>query len=246
MKRKIITIDENKCNGCSLCAEACHEGAIEMINGKAVLVKDEYCDGLGDCLPACPTDAIKIIEREAAEYDEEAVKIKMLERKKAKDNNGIKVYSGGGCPSSAVKVFNREEKTEDKEIKLENEKIEVQSELRQWPVQLNLINTRAPFLENADILVAADCAAYAYADFHRDFIKGHVTMIGCPKLDDNNFYENKLTELIQLNNINSITVVRMSVPCCGGIVTSIKNAIVRSEKIVNYKEVIINTDGTIK
>ncbi|SHI02977.1 hypothetical protein SAMN02745207_03918 [Clostridium grantii DSM 8605] len=131
-------------------------------------------------------------------------------------------------------------------MKLENKKIELQSELRQWPVQLNLINTRAPFLENADILVAADCAAYAYADFHREFIKDHVTMIGCPKLDDNNFYENKLTELLKLNKINSITVVRMSVPCCGGIVTSVKNAMLRSEKIVNYKEVVINTDGTIK
>lgn len=249
MKRNIISIDENKCNGCGLCADACHEGAIEMINGKARLVKDDYCDGLGDCLPACPADAIKIIEREAADYDEEAVKIKMEERKKAKEKKHD--HSEGcscGCPGEAIKVFDRDKKEVKPIIAVKEEKVAsiLESELRQWPVQLKLVNTRAPFLQNADILVAADCTAYAYANFHKDFIKDHVTVIGCPKLDDNDFYTEKLTELLQLNEINSITVVRMAVPCCGGIVAAVKNAMLKSGKIVNYKEVTINTDGTIK
>lgn len=249
MKRKIISINENKCNGCGLCADACHEGAIEMINGKAKLVSDEYCDGLGDCLPACPTDAIKIVEREAVEYDQEAVDKRMQEKKNAEEEKYD--HSSGcscGCPGEVIKVFDRGAKEVKPSITIAEKKEApvLDSELRQWPVQLNLINTRAPFLEKADLLVAADCTAYAYANFHKDFIKDHVTVIGCPKLDDNKHYEDKLTELFGLNDINSITVVRMSVPCCAGIVASVKNAMLRSGKIVNYKEVTINTDGSIK
>lgn len=248
MKRKIISINENKCNGCGLCADACHEGAIEMINGKARLVSDEYCDGLGDCLPACPTDAIKIIEREAGEYDQEAVDKRMQEKKKAEEekHNHLSGCSCG-CPGEAIKVFDREKKEAKPILSTLEEKASpvLESELRQWPVQLKLVNVRAPFLQNADLLVAADCTAYAYANFHKDFIKDHVTVVGCPKLDDNDFYTEKLTELLQLNEINSITVVRMSVPCCGGIVSAVKNAMLKSGKIVNYKEVTINTDGTL-
>ncbi|GAA0181639.1 4Fe-4S binding protein [Clostridium sediminicola] len=249
MKRKIISIDESKCNGCGLCAKACHEGAIEMINGKAKLVKDDYCDGLGDCLPSCPTDAIKIIEREAAAFDEEAVKIRMEEMKNIKQKEDDNSEDCGcGCPGETLQVFNRDVKEVKPNIAVAEKKKGTgsNSELRQWPVQLNLVNTRAPYFENADLLIAADCTAYAYGDFHKDFIKNHVTVIGCPKLDDNKHYEDKLMELLQLNDINSITVVRMSVPCCSGIVSSVKNAMLRSGKIVNYKEVTINSDGTIK
>ncbi|WP_027625237.1 ATP-binding protein [Clostridium lundense] len=240
MIRKIIHIDENKCNGCGLCANACHEGAIEMINGKAKLISDEYCDGLGDCLPECPTGAISMIEREAKDYNEELVQKKMKEHKTEEKPLPC------GCPGTAAKLIQRTPlkistvpKNETR-VSTNNE-----SELRQWPVQLNLINTKAPYLNNADLLVAADCTAYAYANFHRDFIKDHITVIGCPKLDDNKYYEEKLAEILKLNNIKSITVVRMEVPCCGGIVASVKNAMLKSGIIVPYKEVIISTDGNI-
>ncbi|EDS78158.1 ferredoxin [Clostridium botulinum C str. Eklund] len=204
MIRKIISINEDKCNGCGICATACHEGAIEIINGKAKLISDEYCDGLGDCLPGCPIDAIKIIEREADEYNEEAVQERMKERE------------------------------------------ESISELSQWPVQLNLINPHSEFLNNADLLIAADCTAYSYANFHREFIKGHVTMIGCPKLDDIQYYKEKLTEILRYNNVKSIKVIRMTVPCCGGIVSAAKEAMLNSGVIVPYSEVIIDTDGSIR
>ncbi len=234
MKRKIVEINEDKCNGCGLCAKACHEGAIQMINGKAKLLSDEYCDGLGDCLPACPADAIKIVEREAAAYDEDKVKARM-EAKKAP--------MPCGCPGTA------ERKLERRAVpvkKVEAVEADAQiSELRQWPVQLKLINTKASFWENADLLIAADCTAYAYAGFHKDFIKDHITVIGCPKLDDNKYYEEKLAEILKNNNIKSITVVRMEVPCCGGIVSAVKNAMLASQVIVPYREVTISTDGNI-
>lgn len=240
MIRKIIHIEEDKCNGCGLCAKACHEGAIEMINGKAKLISDEYCDGLGDCLPECPTGAISIIEREAKDYDEELVQNKM------KENKPEAKPLPCGCPGTAAKLIQR---TPLKMAAVPKNETTCctnnESELRQWPVQLNLINTRAPYLNNADLLVAADCTAYAYANFHRDFIKDHITVIGCPKLDDNRYYEEKLTEILKLNNIKSITVVRMEVPCCGGIVASVKSAMLKSEVIVPYREVTISTDGSI-
>lgn len=235
MIRKIVNIDEKKCNGCGLCAKACHEGAIELIAGKAKLISDEYCDGLGDCLPECPTGAITIVERESKAYDDELVKKRMEEKKKEEK-------MPCGCPGTAAKKIERKiVRTSVKEVRNDD----VQSELMQWPVQLKLINVNAPYLKNANLLVAADCTAYAYANFHRDFIKGHITVIGCPKLDDVNYYKEKLVEIIKNNDLKSITVVRMEVPCCGGIVGAVKAAMLEAGVIVQYKEVIVGTDGSL-
>lgn len=241
MKRKIISIDEKKCNGCGICAEACHEAAIEIIDGKAKLISDEYCDGLGDCLPGCPMDAIEIIEREADEYDEEVVK----ERIKEKQEKNKVEDMPCGCPGTMAKKIDRSplKPKKAKEINIKEE--ESVSELTQWPVQLNLINPKSEFLKNADLLIAADCTAYAYANFHRDFIKGHITIIGCPKLDDNEYYKEKIGEILKNNNIKSIKVVRMTVPCCGGMVSAVKGAMLESGIIVPYSEVTIDTDGSI-
>jgi ferredoxin len=239
MIRKIVEINEEKCNGCGLCAKACHEGAIKMINGKAKLISDEYCDGLGDCLPACPADAINLVEREAVEYNEELVKAKMEQAKKAQNPLPC------GCPGTAERKIERKPMTVKKAEKAEDEVAEAVSELRQWPVQLKLVNTKAGFWDNADVLVAADCTAYAYAGFHKDFIKDRVTVIGCPKLDDAKFYEEKLAEILKNNNIKSLTVVRMEVPCCGGIVGAVKNAMLSAQVIVPYKEITISTGGRV-
>ena len=241
MKRKIVKIDEQKCNGCGICVTACLEGAIEIIDGKAKLLSDEYCDGLGNCLPGCPEGAIEIIEREAVEFDEEAVE-KLLEEKKKMPE--VKPMACG-CPGTAARKI----------VKKAAPKVNIQideisstqnnSELSQWPVQLKLISSSAGYLKGANLLVAADCTAYAYADFHKDFIKNHITVIGCPKLDDVNYYKEKLTEIIKYNDLKSITVVRMEVPCCTGIVNAVKSAMLEAETIVPYKEVIISTDGNI-
>ncbi|MFL0250403.1 ATP-binding protein [Clostridium neuense] len=240
MKRKIVNIDKEKCNGCGLCVNACHEGAIELIDGKAELISDEYCDGLGDCLPECPTGAITIIERESKAYDDELVKKRMQEKKLAENISKMPC----GCPGSAAKKIERKVVSKKvQEVKSYNDG--VQSELSQWPVQLKLINTKAPYLKNANLLVAADCTAYAYADFHKDFIKGKITLIGCPKLDDVEYYKEKLAEIIKINDLKSITVVRMEVPCCGGIVAAVKAAMLDAGVIVQYNEVIIGTDGSI-
>lgn len=211
MKRKIVQIHEEKCNGCGICVNACHEGAIKLIDGKAKLISDEYCDGLGDCLPGCPMGAIEIIERDAVDYSEEAVQ-KLKEEKIKKEDMTLNLGA---------------------------------SELRQWPVQLKLINTNAGYLKGADLLVAADCTAYAYADFHKDFIKDHRTVIGCPKLDDVEYYKDKLVEILKTSNLNSLTVVRMEVTCCGGIVNAVKTAMLEAQTIIPYKEVIISTEGNI-
>lgn len=243
MKRKIIEIDKEKCNGCGLCAEACHEGAIEIINGKAQLVSDEYCDGLGNCLPECPTGAIKIVEREAAEYNHELVMKKMQEREQK--NKQSHACHSGGCPGSrAMRMERNEQKKESTQIESDND--HAYSELNQWPVQLNLINPHASYLNGAHLLVAADCCAYAHGNFHKDFISGKITVIGCPKLDDNQAYIEKLTEILNSNDIKSITVTRMEVPCCGGIVHAVKTAMLNSKTIVPYREVVIGIDGTIK
>lgn len=244
MIRKIVDIDKEKCNGCGLCVHACHEGAIELVEGKAVLISDEYCDGLGDCLPECPTGAIKIIERESSAYNEELVMQKMSERKKIVENSTLPC----GCPGTQAKKIERKSLNIASSLKVKKRNVDSDvliSELRQWPVQLKLINTEAPYLEGANLLIAADCTAYAYADFHRDFIKDHITVIGCPKLDDIQYYEDKLTEIIKRNNLKSITVVRMEVPCCSGIVTAAKRAMLNAQIIVPYKEVIIATDGNL-
>ncbi|MBU3111538.1 ATP-binding protein [Clostridium lacusfryxellense] len=239
MKRNIISIDENKCNGCGLCIDACHEEAIELVNGKAKLISDEYCDGLGDCLPECPTDAIKIIEREASNYDLEAVELKK--------NKDIKPASMPcGCPGTMEKSIKRDLKVEEMVKATNVEEVEVAtSQLNQWPVQLKLVSSKAKFLEGADILIAADCTAYAYGNFHKEFIKGRVTLIGCPKLDDNDYYKQKIKEILENNDIKSVTVVRMEVPCCAGIVSCVKEAMLSAKIIVPYKEVIIGINGGI-
>jgi ferredoxin len=240
MIRKIVNIDKEKCNGCGLCIDACHEGAIELIDGKAELISDEYCDGLGDCLPECPTGAIEIIERESKAYNEDLV----MKKKREANKEDLPC----GCPGTAAKTIKRMSSkinVNRKNLQSAESFDNVTSELQQWPVQLKLINTRAPYLKGADLLVAADCTAYAYGNFHKEFIKGRITVIGCPKLDDIAYYEDKITEIIANNNLKSITVVRMEVPCCGGIVAAIKNAMLKSQIIIPYREVVISTDGRI-
>ncbi len=231
MIRKIIQINEEKCNGCGLCAEACHEGAIGMVNGKAKLLRDDYCDGLGDCLPACPTGAITFIEREAAAYDEKAV----LAKKQEKQNQSLPC----GCPGTNVKTIQHPYRTEKG---METPKAD--SQLRQWPVQIKLAPINAPYFENANLLIAADCTAYAYGNFHQDFIRGKITLIGCPKLDSIDYAE-KLTEIIRQNNIKSVTVVRMEVPCCGGIEYAVKTALQASGKFIPWQIITISTDGKV-
>ena len=228
MIRKIITIDEEKCTGCGLCAEACHEGAIGIIDGKAKLLRDDYCDGLGDCLPACPVDAISFTEREAAAYDEKAVM-----ENKAKKGETLPC----GCPGTYAKKFQREETP----CCCGEEPV---SQLAQWPIQIKLVSPKAPYFNGAELLIAADCTAYAYANMHNKFMHGKVTVIGCPKLDDVD-YSGKLTEIISDNNIKSITVVRMEVPCCGGIENAVKNAVSASRKEIPVEVVVISTDGKI-
>ena len=229
MIRKIIKTDKEKCNGCGACAKACHEGAIEMIDGKAVLTREDYCDGLGDCLPACPVDAISFEEREAPEYNEQAV----LDAQKAKA-----APLPCGCPGTNAKAIKREAC----EVPVESKT--VSSQLNQWPVQIKLAPVNAPYFENANLLIAADCTAYAYGNFHDRFMKNKITLIGCPKLDEGDYAE-KLTRIIALNSIKSVTVVRMEVPCCGGIENAVKRALMASGKFIPWSVVTISTDGRI-
>lgn len=231
MIRKIIKINEEKCNGCGACASACHEGAIEMVNGKAKLTREDYCDGLGDCLPACPTNAISFEEREAPAYNEEAV----LASKQKKETTTLPC----GCPSTKEKTLHREECTCST-----TNAITVESQLRQWPVQIKLVSINASYFHNADLLIAADCTAYAYGNFHNEFIRDHVTLIGCPKLDNVDYAE-KLTQIIANNDIKSITVTRMEVPCCGGIENAVKRSIQASGKEIPCKIIVISADGRI-
>lgn len=235
MKRRIIHIDEEKCNGCGACADACHEGAIGMVDGKARLLRDDYCDGLGDCLPACPTGAITFEEREAAAYDEAAVMKNKMEKMK-KEGKSIP----SGCPGAQAKALQREQKEQACE---QISPIPV-SQLRQWPVQIKLAPVNAPYFNGAKLLVAADCTAYAYAGFHERFIKNHITLVGCPKLDDVDYSE-KLTEIIRQNDIKSVTVVRMEVPCCSGIVNAVKTALMNSGKFVPWSVTVLSIDGNI-
>lgn len=232
MIRKIIKIDEEKCNGCGACANACHEGAIDMVNGKAKLMRENFCDGFGDCLPSCPTGAITFEEREALEYDEVAVK----ESQMKKENLHMEHHQGG-CPGSRFMSFEREE-----EDILQN--IKPVSRLNQWPVQIKLLPTTAPFYDGAKLLIAADCTAYAYANMHEDFMKGKVTLIGCPKLDDID-YTDKLTEIIKNNDVQGVTIVRMEVPCCGGLQVAAQTALRKSGKFIPWQVVTISRDGRI-
>lgn len=217
MIRRIIEIDEEKCNGCGACAAACHEGAIGMVEGKAKLLRDDYCDGLGDCLPKCPTGAISFVQREAAAYDEAAV----LAAK------GEHSCPSGGCPGTQARTLSRQG-----------------SQLRQWPVQIKLAPLRAPWLDGAKLLIAADCTAYAYADFHQDFIKDHVALVGCPKLDAVD-YSIKLTEILRDNDVRSVTVARMEVPCCGGMEYAVKQALESSGKDIPCRVITIGINGQI-
>ena len=226
MKRRIITIDEAKCNGCGLCAKACHEGAIGMVDGKAKLLREDYCDGLGDCLPACPMNAISFEVREAPAYNEAAV----LAAKKAKE-----AKLPCGCPGSACQSIERKETVST---------AKVSSQLTNFPVQIKLISPMAPYLDGADLLIAADCTAFAYGNFHSDFMRGKVTLIGCPKLDAVNYAE-KLTQIFQYNNIKSITVTRMTVPCCGGLPYAVKTALENCGKDIPLQIVTIRPDGTL-
>ena len=234
MKRRIINIDEEKCNGCGACAQACHEGAIGMVNGKAKLLRDDYCDGLGDCLPTCPTGAITFVEREAAEYDEKAV----LENKRKK----LAAAIPHGCPGHQLRRFERAEEESNDEPKSEHRSV---SRLGQWPCQIKLVPVNAPYFNGAKLLIAADCTAYAYANMHEDFMKGKITLIGCPKLDDTDYSE-KLTEIIATNDIKSMTVVRMEVPCCGGLEAAAKKALQASGKFIPWQVVTLSLDGKIK
>lgn len=233
MIRKIIKIDESKCNGCGACAAACHEGAIEMIDGVAKLTREDYCDGLGDCLPACPTNAITFEEREAPAYDEAAV----LAAKASKEAEG---KPAGGCPGTMARSIPREEVASEMAVT----PIAMSSKLTNWPVQIKLAPMSAPYFDGANLLIAADCTAFAYANFHNDFMRNKVTLIGCPKLDAVNYAE-KLTEIIKRNEIKSVTIVRMEVPCCGGLENAVKNALQASGKFLPWSVVTISTDGRI-
>ena len=230
MIRKIIHIDQEKCNGCGACANACHEGAIEMVNGKAVLTNEHYCDGLGDCLPACPTGAIRFEEREAPAYDEAAVRAAKMKK------HGIS--TGAGCPGSRAQLFSRAPAQPATPLN------QPESQLRQWPVQIKLAPVNAPYFEGANILVAADCTAYAYANFHQKFIRGRIVLVGCPKLDEGDYTE-KLTRIFSENNIKSLTIVRMEVPCCGGLERAAKNALLASGKFIPWQVETISVDGRI-
>ena len=230
MIRKIIRIDEEKCNGCGACAAACHEGAIEMVNGKAKLTREDYCDGLGDCLPACPTDAISFEEREAPAYNEEAVRQAKIK------NFGVKLPCG--CPGTQSKAIKREA------APTVSASAPAVSMLRQWPCQIKLVPINAPYFDGANLLIAADCTAYAYGNFHSEFIRNHITLIGCPKLDEGDYAE-KLTQIIANNNIKSVKIVRMEVPCCGGIENAVKRALQASGKFIPWQVVTISTDGKI-
>ncbi len=240
MIRQIIQIDEELCNGCGACANACHEGAIAMVNGKAKLLRDDYCDGLGNCLPACPTGAIIFVEREAAAYDEAAVKANQA----AAQKKAPPATLACGCPGTRSHSIERAEQPAGEPRACSGNENAVPSQLNQWPVQIKLVPVNAPYFHHAKLLIAADCTAYARADFHERFIKNHVTLIGCPKLDITE-YADKFTEIFRHNDIASITVVKMEVPCCAGIERAVKSALLASGKMIPWQIITIATDGTI-
>lgn len=234
MIRKIIHIDEDKCNGCGACAAACHEGAIGMVDGKAKLLRDDYCDGLGDCLPTCPTGAITFVEREAKAYDHEAV----MENMKKKNNASGEVMQGG-CPGTRMKALKH-----NNDLQENASPVKQQSRLGQWPCQIKLVPVNAPYFDGAKLLIAADCTAYAYANIHEEFMKGKITLIGCPKLDSVDYSE-KLSEIIKENSIEEVTIIRMEVPCCGGLEMATKTALQNSGKFIPWRVVTVSINGEI-
>ena len=239
MVRKIIHIDREKCNGCGACAAACHEGAIEMIDGAAVLTREDYCDGLGDCLPACPTGAITFEEREAPAYDAQAVQTAKEQKQQPEPTSHSCHGHGGGCPGSRAKAIRRDT------AKVTVGSVgSVPSQLAQWPCQIKLVPVRAPYFDGANLLIAADCTAYAYGNFHADFMKNHITLIGCPKLDDGDYAE-KLAQIIAYNDVKSVRILRMEVPCCGGLENAVKRALMASGKFIPWQVVTVSTDGKI-
>ena len=248
MIRRVIEIDRDKCNGCGACAAACQEGAIGMVDGKAALLRDDYCDGLGNCLPHCPTNAITFVEREAAAFDEKAVAAAQLAKKaEALIGSAPVTHSGcsgsaplnlGGCPSSQA----AELRENPADAPMQSAAV---SRLMQWPIQIKLLPVQAPFYQGARLLIAADCTAFSRADFHERFMKGHITMIGCPKLDEGDYAE-KLTEIIRLNDIREVTIVRMEVPCCGGLQRAAETALRESGKFLPWQVVTLGRDGTIQ
>jgi NAD-dependent dihydropyrimidine dehydrogenase PreA subunit len=238
MKRKIVEIDQDRCDGCGLCVPSCAEGAIRISNGKAVLAADNLCDGLGACLGECPRGAIRIIEREADAFDETVVEAARIGLAGGSDAVG---HHGCGCPGT--KVMSR--LTPPRHAKEDDPGVR-HSRLGQWPVQLKLVPVNAPFFEHADLLIAADCVPFAYGDFHKDFLNGKALVVGCPKLDDNEYYTEKLTEIFRASSIRSITVVRMEVPCCGGIESAAKRALVASGKNIPCTVVTIGVQGDIR
>ena len=250
MIRKIVQIDEAKCNGCGLCVPSCAEGAITIVNGKAKLAADQLCDGLGACLGDCPLGAITIVERESEEFDEAAVEehLKKIGRAPAPHGHAAPApvapaHVGGGCPGSRVMSFTPAAAPGSPSGEASAPR---SSTLRQWPVQLHLVPTSAPYFQDADLLIAADCVPFAYADFHKEFLAGKALVIGCPKLDDNRFYQEKLTELLRVSSVRSVTVLRMEVPCCGGIVGAAVQAVAASGKDIPFTEVTIGIDGRVK
>jgi Pyruvate/2-oxoacid:ferredoxin oxidoreductase delta subunit len=254
--RKIVSIDESRCDGCGLCIPNCAEGALAIIDGKARLVKDLYCDGLGACLGHCPQDAITIIEREADEFDEEAVE-EMLQaqgktlkhshqapkheeqKHEAQPQVHEHHHAGGGCPGSRMRMLQR------KEVEDNGSEVKVSSKLRQWPVQLMLVPAAAPYFKKADLLITADCVPFAYANYHNDFLKGKAVVVGCPKLDDTAYYAEKLGDIIRINDLESITVLRMEVPCCGGIAQAAKMGRDKSGVNIPIKVVTISLEGEV-
>ncbi len=237
MKRKIVEIDQEKCNGCGLCVSACHEGAIQMINGKAKLVSDSYCDGLGACLPACPTDAIRIVEREAEAFSEEAVKARQA---------AVVPPMPCGCPGTMAKALKPTLSITPEPVSATAGAVgtPATSQLTNWPVQIKLVSPNAPYLQGASLLIAADCTAFSFADFHARFMRNKVTLIGCPKLDEGDYAE-KLTEILRVNDIRKVTVVRMEVPCCGGIVAAVQQALINSGKMIPWQVVILSREGRV-
>lgn len=235
MLRKIVKIDEDKCNGCGLCVTACHEGALQLIEGKARLISESYCDGLGDCLPECPANAIILEERETVDYDEEAVK-KHMEKIKQQPEAALPC----GCPGTQAKLLAKTEVETPPKVSIEGS----QSQLTQWPCQLKLVSATAPYLDNAHLLIAADCTAFAYSNIHEKFMRNKITLIGCPKLDETDYSE-KLTAILKQHEIKSLSILRMEVPCCGGIVQAVKKALINSGKMIPWNIVTISTDGRI-